>query len=255
MKPTIEQTIFGMLTENTGASILDSGSAYGRNWQRNQALTIEDFRNRPAARLEIDRHERDGQVHYDATPTVDVFHLLTRCLELDEACRAFNALPVDDWQSDEWYGVSAEGEAWLKARGFTQSSNGGFNTYNWCSNHSQVLQGDYLEDEAGNTYLLLQIHGGCDVRGGYTDAKLFKLDDWGERDPITGDSAGFGVDDCEWSIDYRFTEVSLYNHETGDSDDCPRGDDELWQSVLAAYFKSQAKPDARSVYIEGDLLF
>ena len=31
----------------------------------------------------------------------------------------------------------------------------------------------------GEPYLLLQIHGGCDVRGGYTDAKLFKpSDDW-----------------------------------------------------------------------------
>ena len=26
----------------------------------------------------------------------------------------------------------------------------------------------------GEEYLLLQIHNGCDVRGGYTDAKLFK---------------------------------------------------------------------------------
>jgi hypothetical protein len=31
----------------------------------------------------------------------------------------------------------------------------------------------------GEPYLLLQIHGGADVRGGYTDAKLFKpRDDW-----------------------------------------------------------------------------
>ena len=54
-----------------------------------------------------------------------------------------------------------------------------FNTYDGDSDLSQVLQGAWLEDADGDTYLLLQIHGGCDVRGGYTDAKLFKAEyDW-----------------------------------------------------------------------------
>jgi hypothetical protein len=47
-----------------------------------------------------------------------------------------------------------------------------FNTYNWDSDLSQVLQGSWI-DIGGQQYLLLQIHNGCDVRGGYTDAKLF----------------------------------------------------------------------------------
>lgn len=47
------------------------------------------------------------------------------------------------------------------------------NTYNSDSDLSQILQYSWLtiNDEQ---YLLLQIHGGCDARGGYTDAKLFK---------------------------------------------------------------------------------
>ena len=54
-----------------------------------------------------------------------------------------------------------------------------FNTCNGDSDLSQVLQGAWLEDADGDSYLLLQIHGGCDVRGGYTDAKLFKVEyDW-----------------------------------------------------------------------------
>lgn len=253
MKTTIEQTIFDMLTENTGASILDSGSAYGRNWQRNQALALDDLRNRPAATLEVSKYERNGKAHYEAIPTVDVFHLLTHCLQLDEVCKTFNAMPVDDWRSDEFYGVSAKGEQWLNDHGFAESCLGGFNTYNWNTNHSQILQGHYLVNEDDEAYLLLQIHGGCDARGGYTDAKLFKLDEWSERDPITGDCIGFGIDGCDWSIDYRSTETSLYNHNTHEGHDSVR-DDDLWQDVLAAYFKSQAKPDARSVYIEGDLM-
>lgn len=253
MSITVEQTVFAMLTENTGASLLDSGGAYGRNWQRNQALTLDDFRNRPAATLEVSKYERDGKAHYEAIPTVDVFHLLTHCLELDDVCKEFNALPVDDWRSDEFYGVSAEGEQWLKERGFTEGASGGFNTYNWCTNHSQILQGHYLVSEDDEPYLLLQIHGGCDARGGYTDAKLFKLDEWSERDPITGDCIGFGVDGCDWVIDYHTSEVSLYSHENHEHL-YPSDDDDLWQDVLAAYFKAQATPDARSVYIEGDLM-
>jgi hypothetical protein len=48
-----------------------------------------------------------------------------------------------------------------------------FNTYNGDSDLSQILQGSWLtiNDEP---YLLLQVHGGCDARGGYTNAKLFK---------------------------------------------------------------------------------
>ena len=51
-----------------------------------------------------------------------------------------------------------------------------WNTYNGESDLSQILQGSNLEifDEH---YILIQIHGGCDARGGYTDAKLFKLRD------------------------------------------------------------------------------
>ena len=51
-----------------------------------------------------------------------------------------------------------------------------FNTYNYASALSQVLQGTYVSIN-GKDYILLQIHGGCDVRGGYTDAKLFRLSD------------------------------------------------------------------------------
>jgi hypothetical protein len=37
------------------------------------------------------------------------------------------------------------------------------------------VQGQQLEFN-GDDYILLQIHNGADVRGGYTDAKLFKID-------------------------------------------------------------------------------
>ena len=43
---------------------------------------------------------------------------------------------------------------------------------------SQILQGANLTINEEH-YILIQIHGGADARGGYTDAKLFKCDEDG----------------------------------------------------------------------------
>lgn len=169
----IKTTIYKMLTQDTGTHFLDSGGAYGRHWQENKGKTLEDFEASPSATLEVYRWERDGKVSFDFNPTVSLFHHLTECLELDELCREFNALPVPDWNSTEFYGVSEQGEDWLKFRGFVPEG-GCFNSYNWNASFSQTIQGCFL-DLDGSKYALLQIHGGCDVRGGYTDARLFLI--------------------------------------------------------------------------------
>lgn len=181
-----KELIFKMLTENTGSHMLDSGGAYGRNWERNAKKTIEDFENEPEAWLEINSYKReldDGSVKVEHwfDVTISVYHQLCNNLMLDEVCEEFNALPVDDWAAEDFYGVSEAGEQWIRDRGFEildrgSRDGGSFNTYNWSANFTQVLQGSFLELD-GNKYVLLQVHGGCDVRGGYTDAKLFRLKD------------------------------------------------------------------------------
>lgn len=168
-----KQLIFKMLTENTGRALCDSGGAYGRNWERNQNKTLDDFENNPSCTFSVDMWETDGKKRFDANVNIDLFHHLNRVLELDGLCDDFNALPVNDWDSD-FYGVSNEGFEWLNMMGFT-SQGDGFNSYNWNASFSQVIQGQFLDHENGDLYVLLQIHGGCDVRGGYTDAKLFRM--------------------------------------------------------------------------------
>src|SRR3990167_84685 len=103
MRPTIEQVIFEMLTENTGSHMLDSGGAYGRQWQRNSKLKLADFKKRPQDTLEICRKYGSDEF----SPTVDVFHKLTSTLDLDDRCHEFNRMVVPDWESEEFYGVSA----------------------------------------------------------------------------------------------------------------------------------------------------
>ena len=163
----VKEIIFGMLTENTGAHFLDSGGAYGRAWERNQGKTMADFEAEP-----------DQQYTYHKSGNwlerrVSVFHYLSQ-LQTDWICDYFNAMPCGDWDADgEVYGVSQFQWDWLTNK-CEVKVNYGFNTYNGDSDLSQILQGSWLtiNDEP---YLLLQVHGGCDARGGYTNAKLFQL--------------------------------------------------------------------------------
>lgn len=202
MQKTIEQTIFDMITENTGTHMLDSGGVAGRNWQRNKEKTLDDFKNEPEATLSFYGIERDNNgVITSAIPevSVSIFHKLTSgILELDDLCHKFNAMPCNDWDSD-YYGVSQDQFDWLKAMGF-ESKNDGWNTYNWDNQFSQVLHGTDLELNGGamcidgGNYVLLNIHGGADVRGGYTDAKLFRLDDHCEFYSVSIDDCSFGLE-------------------------------------------------------------
>ena len=164
----VKEQIFEMLTENTGKHLLDSGDAYGRHWERNEKKTIQDFENEPEVNWDGDDY------------TISLFHYLVNGLDFDDRniCNEFNSMNVDDWES-EIYGVSAEGEKWIKEIFEIERS---FNSYNGESALSQVIQGTWLHEigDEDCKFLLLQIHNGCDVRGGYTNAKLFYVPDYEE---------------------------------------------------------------------------
>lgn len=163
----MKKVIYQMLTENTGASALDSGGIYGRNYERNQKKTLKDFENEPA-----ELYWRDGEyIHRQ----VSVFHYILS-MELQETplCRNFNKrnLKADNFNADaDVYGVSSEAWEYL-SRNYDVTIERTWNTYNYENDLSQILQGSNLviNDER---YLLLQIHGGTDARGGYTTARLF----------------------------------------------------------------------------------
>ena len=169
---TVSDLIISMLKENTGKALCDSGDAYGRNWQRNQE---KDFTKQPKCTVEFEIREYNGKKTVDYIATTSIYHYLNYWLELDDVCNQFNSIPVNNWDSDFAYGLSTEGEEFLKEIG-AEPKGDAFNTYNWDNTFSQIMQGQRVEinDEL---YVLLQIHGGCDARGGYTDAKLFKIHD------------------------------------------------------------------------------
>ena len=77
------------------------------------------------------------------------------------------------------------------------------NTYNGEDCVSQTLQFAYFEHDH-SAYCLLQIHGGADVRGGYTAPRAFDLGSHGDGTEIfDGARAGCGCSECDarWYTD------------------------------------------------------
>lgn len=162
-----------MLTENTGRHFLDSGGAYGRNWERNQGATAEDFYSAPSATL-----DRWGCV------TVNVFHYLRDRLEFDaELTAEFDAFAADSdspWLVDmeEWVDSLREAKRLADPYGRygDDATPRAWNTYNGENFLSQVLQGiTFTMNDDREPCVILQIHGGCDVRGGYTRPRVFRV--------------------------------------------------------------------------------
>ena len=160
-----ERIIHEMLIENTGAHPLDSGGIYGRHWERNRA--IRDFRETPEVYV-----SEDGVL-------INVFHYLTCYLERDELSEELEKQLYEFAEEPEnrdlsWFYVMEGFADQLEDLGWIVHPP--FNTYNSDNFLSQVLQGIVVETpDREEYYIILQIHNGCDVRGGYTKPRIFKL--------------------------------------------------------------------------------
>lgn len=209
-----EEVIKAQLTENTGRHMLDSGGAYGRAWEENQE-------NPPWEQPAWNVH-RDYITH-------NVYDHLSRTFSRDRGCVALEAALYafaysDEYERDSWLtcmeafaeevlearfrvddltdlGVSEEAADTVvgmsrtiraDARDDTPTTH---NTYNSEFHElSQVLQGTNVGGPYSE-YVFLQVHGGCDVRGGYTAPRVYKQDaeTWWTSELF------FGCDRCGWT--------------------------------------------------------
>lgn len=270
-----ERKVAEMLLENTGASILDSGGAYGRAWQNarakylgkpvpNSAFSgtpldwpddpVEDEITVAAAMMK----DEDEAFITDWGVTVRAFHWLAARLEYH---------PDLDAKYQRWTRVTNFGkDRYDKDWGLTLTERfveqlrkhakvGGIygdgeafsdNTYNHEDALDRTLQYTYFSVSNGynvgwdddrrdhpeflpdGTYVLLQIHGGCDVRGGYTDPVLFECvgDDgsWFDNARIEvwcegADVLPKGVCDGQVSMDAEIIRPSRTSHRWDNSYD------------------------------------
>lgn len=213
-----EQVIFEMLTENTGSHMLDSGGADGRMWQRNAKKSLEDFKSEPYAT--IDPKYGDS--------SLSTFHYLRERLVFSEGMNLMLEEFAKDYPNESWretvslfldaLGVpdedeSIEGQRWE------------FNTYNFDQFYvDQCLQG-YFFTVGSKDYLALQIHGGADVRGGYTAPKIFEGDRYDFI--LNGDGISFRCPKCESLLDiegYSATYTNPMNEplDLNSPDEMPR---------------------------------
>lgn len=182
------EVLAGMFTENTGQHLLDSGGAYGRNYEKHAGKTWRDFMSAPYLRVETDYL------------TLNTFHYLADRLTyspgMDAAFQEYS-------QTSDGYHLE-DMETWPETLGATEVYT--CNTYNGESALDQTLQFTAF-DLNGSAYVILQVHGGCDVRGGYTRPRVFMTSDYFllfdfERVSATcSDNCGFTVDFCQSRIE------------------------------------------------------
>jgi hypothetical protein len=207
-----EEVVFGMLTENTGTHFLDSGGSDGRAWQRNAKKTLEDFRAEPEAYFEGGEYPEAGK---------STFWILVNNLKHDQSLTAAYHEFAKAYEDEGWLEIN---ELWLDKLGvpgeggdFYSESRYTFNTYNWSDDWlgDQTLLGTSF-GMGGSHYLILQVHGGADVRGGYTKPQVFELVEGLDGFIMSGGDAYFkcSAEDCSNSLSMRgYYEIQLETEE------------------------------------------
>lgn len=154
MKATIKK----LLKESTGTHFLDSGGDSNRHWQKN-------------AKRNFDKEPRVLWDKYGYS--VNIYHYLCEILDTDRNTQKVNSFIT----RNELHWVQEVQEE-ITNRDFMYHEIGSWgelhNTYNGEENISQTLlyQTFRIDEEM---YVLLQVHQGADIRGGYTETRCFKL--------------------------------------------------------------------------------
>jgi hypothetical protein len=162
-----------MLKENTGIAMMDSGGDSNRNWQQNQA---RNFENEPSFKIELPKNNQFIFMRSTYDFLKENLEVTDASVALQKRFKAFQRKHKDEGGSDladmeefaeelhDNYGATG---LYGEGKPFT------VNTYNHESIIDQVLQYVYFELD-GKGYVILQVHGGADVRGGYTDPYVFE---------------------------------------------------------------------------------
>ena len=204
-----EEVLLGMLRESTGCHMLDSGGESGRAWQRNGGRDLEGEAEAVVSfaygSIEVAHrlyHWLRMRLHFDEEATDAFFGPFMEEIDVDEATswgELREKFPAwfARWMSAADREVDDDGEA--TCAGFEiefarepYAATGIYgdgdpvtvNSYNEPSLLDQVVLFTYFElrtrpGRSGHveSYVVLQVHGGADVRGGYTRPRVFTLSD------------------------------------------------------------------------------
>lgn len=184
----LKEVVVGMLKENTGQHMLDSGGAYGRHWQRNQT---RDFANEPVCFVRADGKE-DGSIT-ELMVSVSLYHFMVNLLMLDEETDKVNQMFKEFSSTKEM-----EEESWedcLKKYCKEQKIKYKFGHYTYNDGGECVLDQDIVYDfvESDDAdFVIIRVHGGWDARSGFTAPYFFKYVESDEGIFLRGMSNLFG---------------------------------------------------------------
>lgn len=212
----VNELVYSMLIESTGTHFLDSGGDNNRHWQKNRLKSLSDFESEESVSGEWWVGYGDDPKSLklsDIDISISIYHYLSDIFDLDDICQKFNQKynVMDNFES-EWNFISDDAQEYLESLGF-EVVESKINTCNYDNFYSQDMLYARLklgEDE----YYLLSIHNGADIRGGYTDAKLFKLNSYVECPFAT--SVYGTVGDCEVSTMYNGYSLTIDGDEYND---------------------------------------
>lgn len=163
-----QKKIAELMRQNTGRNMLDSGGAYGRHFEENQKSKFEDNPD-----CVFDEH----------SITTNLYNYLSRYLKMTEDSEALQKEYEDFVKDREYTNHLEDMETFLdKIKSRLEEDNYLMiknprvsNTYNHECLLSQGLQyAIFMIDN--KEYIILQIHNGCDVRGGYTSPYIFEIE-------------------------------------------------------------------------------
>ena len=166
-----------MLTESTGKAFMDSGDIYGRHWETNQKDGIKQ--GRQPCDFSIFKNETE------LTPIIPIFDYLSNTIKYTEECQMLEQLlpslnyDVLHYLEDVISNPSnydSELSVFENSEIFSSKVD---NTYNYEDCLSQGFLYLWFTYDVED-YIAISIHNGCDIRGGYTDIHIFKVE-WAEE--------------------------------------------------------------------------
>lgn len=176
--PTTREVILSLLKEDTGRALGDSGDHYGRNHELNQKKAESElmddgckwelpYMNDERFAMVADNNSRYASDMYAVRNTGAV---MAEQLEYTERCHELNQQFMAQYKYSDSYWL-ADIQDFLENIGAEIGHSD--NTYNGSYALSQCLQYTMFNLN-GTEYVFVQVHGGCDIRGGYTHPVIFE---------------------------------------------------------------------------------
>ena len=284
MAADADKIVSMMLKENTGTHFMDSGGEGGRAWQQNQK---RDFQKEAASVIEVDVGRKDLIISMRTFFYVTEFWESTT--ESERLQKEF--LKFADREENEGDGWMSLMEKFYEEVLYPEIDDhdwnaynvgkGGriVNTYNYESSVDQILQYMMFSWQDNCPFIMLQIHGGADARGGYTAPHFFAfktrehhIDEFlicdGDYTVMCGDEQWYTDDHgCHWYFEGSSSRRSMGSSEfavyigkfLGVTDETLKFEGDLYGCVIGKEVgrilkTPEKRTQAYDVYLRGRLI-